>query len=108
MGYTKVLPAQNPGYYYLLFVEGVFMADNQAVAIYGEDPAGNTKTCGKVATFTTTNQQYAWNQFQFEGPVFPGTSAYLYFVVYNQSGSPTGNPTGLRVEFISPYFLPVK
>lgn len=103
------VPPASSGYHYIFFVDGVLMADNEAVAIYLEDRAGSTKTCGKVAAFTTMNQQYAWNQFQFAALAAPDADAYLYFVVYNQySSTPTENPTGFRVEFVSPYFVPVK
>ena len=85
------------------------MADNEAVAIYVEDPAGDPKRCAKVESFTTTGQFTSWNQFTFKGPVIPNTAANLYFVVYNEySNVPTQNPTGLRVEFIAPYFVPVQ
>ena len=92
---------------YALEVNGQFMGDNEIYSIYLEDPIGDTTSCRAVDVFSSINQQYAWNSFTIRAAaLFPGTNAFLYFVVYNQQGAVGGNPTGLRVEFITPEFLP--
>jgi hypothetical protein len=100
------IPAAASGYsLYELAIHGQFMADNYLTAIYVENPAGDEAGCRQVAAFTSTStEDGAWQKFQIDTTVFPETNGYLYFVVYN---SPSGNnPTGLRVEFTSPYLLP--
>jgi hypothetical protein len=88
---------------YLLTVEGRVLADDDAQAVFMENPAGSALGCRVVAlppplTWTT------WSPFGFVTPVTPGTYAYLYFVVYEGGGVP--NPTGLRVEFMTASVTP--
>ena len=106
---TRVaIPSAYPGYpSFELVVKGQFMADNNAVAIVLENPAGDVAKCRVVADFTSANQYQGWNNFEIATPVEPYSLAYLYFVVFNTAGNPVAtNPTGLRVEFTTPYLYP--
>jgi hypothetical protein len=104
----QVAPASTGYLHYALITAGQYMADNETVAIYLEDPAGDSASCGPVASFNTgTGAFAAWNPFKITVPVIPATHAYMYFVVYNAYTVPLDeDPTALRVEFTSPAFYP--
>jgi hypothetical protein len=82
------------------------LADDEAYTIYIEDPVGDRVSCRIVADLRKVGQELAWNQFDIAAaPIFPGTHGYLHFVVYKTSRATVGeNPTGIRVEFMDPYF----
>jgi hypothetical protein len=87
---------------YLLTVTGQLLVDDNAVAIFLENPAGHG--CRALST-TELSGASAWSSFSLATTVLPATHAYLYFVAYNIEQD-FGNPTGLRVEFTSAYFTP--
>jgi hypothetical protein len=106
--YRTALPvaAAYPGYsHYVLEISGQVLADNEDVAIYLENPANIVSTCREVATVAGANFS-GWTQFQISTPVVPNTRGYFYVVVFNAPPDNTGNPTGLRLEWGSPYFFP--
>ena len=103
-GFT--VPAGEIGFpSYLLKVTGQLMADDRTVSIYVLDANGAFTSCRAVAALTNPAAQYLnWTIFHFSTPVTPVTHGYIYFVVENEGTTP--NPTGLRVEFATPYFIP--
>ena len=103
-----VVPAAPTGYQYIFHIPGQLMVDNSVPAIYLQDFVAGASLCGPVAALTNTGFQ-GWTEFKIVVPVVPATRGYLYFVVENDTSSqPTANPTGLRVEFMSPSFVPIK
>jgi hypothetical protein len=100
---------------YVLTVTGMLLADDEPIAIFLENPAGERQSCRLLMLtplIPVPSQSFgsasAWNHFRFGGIVMPNSSAYLYFVAYNiqfPSGVP-GNYTGFRVEFTSANFTP--
>jgi hypothetical protein len=100
---------------YVLTVTGQLLADDEPIATFLENPAGEELSC-KLLTLTPLiplpSQNFgsggAWNHFRFAGIVRPNSSAYLYFLVYNiqfPSGV-SGNYTDFRVEFASANLTP--
>ncbi len=101
-----IVPGPYEGYEnYGFKIIGQFMADDQVSYIYVSDTTGGQIKCGAVAAFAS-NGFGSWTPFEAEALVLPDSAGYVYFIVYNATGSPTGNPTGLRVEFQSTYFTP--
>ena len=99
------IPPVRPGSSkHILTVTGQILVDNNMLDIYLENPAGDPTSCRPVGIPAITEFS-TWNSFRFVTPVIPDTHGYLYFVVHNGEQS-IGNPTGLRVEFTSAYFIP--
>lgn len=97
-------PIQSGDTKYVLTVTGQLLVDNDAVAIFLENPAGYHLGCRPV-TATTLMGFQAWIPFNFATTVLPRSHAYLYVVTYNAEPVPE-NPTGLRVEFTSAALTP--
>ncbi len=107
--YFDVPAAQNFNSYYRLETEGQLTVDDGVKAIYLENPASDRRSCRVLATFNSLGQESSWTSFHLSATrLIPGTRAFLYFVVDNSylAFPVDENPTGLRVEFFSPYFLP--
>jgi hypothetical protein len=100
---------------YVLAVTGQLLADDEPIAIFLENPAGEERSC-KLLTLTplspVPSQNFgsalAWNHFHFASSLKPNSSAYLYFLVYNIQFPPgvSGNYTYFRVEFTSSTLTP--
>ena len=101
------IPLASQGYdRYMLEIPGQLMVDNFMTSIYVQAFKDGASFCAPVATFTNTGGFQNWIPFKVSAPVAPNSLAHLYVVVYNNSGNATGNPTGLRIEFMNPYFIP--
>jgi hypothetical protein len=100
---VPIPPAETGGVIYTLAVTGRVLGDDMATAIVVENPASDPSTC-RVVTLPAPLGWAVWSPFSFAAKVVPGTSAYVYFMVYNVSS--TANATGLRVEFTSADFIP--
>lgn len=97
---------QSNAAYYILKVAGRILVDDNAIAIFLQDGGPRPASCTAIALPPpVTSGWQAWNPIQFSTSVTPGTTAYLYFVDFN-SGGDSPNPTALRLEFTSAYFIP--
>lgn len=99
------IPTAYPGYsHYELVINGKLLADDFVSGVFLEGEAGNSNSCRQVASYSSRSQLSSWNKLKITIPVAPESKGYLYFVVNNVNNGP--NPTGLRVEFTSPYLYP--
>jgi len=111
--YRTAIPVPSGSGNYVLTILGKLLSDDFVPAIYFENEAGNLLTC-RAAVIPSlvpvpTGSVSTWNPFQFSATVAPGTTAYLYVVVFNVQfpAGESGNYTALRVEFDSADFTPV-
>jgi hypothetical protein len=113
---TVPIPSNSSGEQYLLTVAGRLLADDLPSAVVFQTSSLSPRTCSVVSlpslapvTGSPTAIDETWDHFHFATIVAPGTSAYLYVIVFNVEYAPGvyGNGTGLRVEFTSVYFTPI-
>jgi hypothetical protein len=100
------VPSAYPGYAnYELVMKGQLICDDYVAAIYLEN--GQDGTCNAVASFTSKSQLGSWNSFRFNSPLAPDSHGFIYVVAYNATNyPPANNPSGIRVEFLTPYLYP--